>query len=87
MNDDQKRLLEIMSEMYGAEFSNNEDEFFEALSEGRIYFQPARANGKSFFTRVLAKWVAEKEEEEQSEIPCSIPFTLDYDTLMKGVSA
>lgn len=39
MNDDQKRLLEIMSEMYGAEFSNNEDEFFEALSEGRIYFQ------------------------------------------------
>lgn len=87
MNDDQKRLLEIMSEMYGAEFSNNEDEFFEALSEGRIYFQPARANGKSFFTRVLAKWVAEKKEEEQSEIPCSIPFTLDYDTLMKGVLA
>ena len=86
MNDDQRRLFEIVSEMYGVEFSNNEDEFFEALSEGRIHFQPARANGKSFFTRVLAKWVAEKEEEEQSKIPDSIPFTLDYDALMEGVS-
>lgn len=76
-------LITFAEEMWGAKLTEVQKEMLRGLSEGRLYIQTARGGGKSFLTRYLGEWIAAEENAE----PSTIPYSLDYDSLMKGASA
>ena len=75
-------LIAFAEEMLGAKLTEAQKEMMRGLSEGRLYVQAARGGGKSFLTRYLGQWIADEENAE----PSTTPYSLDYDSLMEGVS-
>ena len=75
-------LITFAEEMWGAELTEAQKAMLRELSEGRLYIRPARGGCKSLLTQYLAQWIANEENAE----PTTIPYSLDYDSLMKGVS-
>lgn len=89
-------IITFAEEMWGAKLTEAQKEMLRGLSEGRLYVQAARGGGKSFLThsvrlspirespltRYLGQWIADEENAE----PSTTPYSLDYDSLMEGVS-
>lgn len=77
---DYKSLTQFAKEIFHAELPDDPNEFFEAISEGRICFKPGRGNGKSFFTKMLMEWMSTMQNEENDYEPenITLPAVVNY---------